>query len=216
MASSPLPDPAATPARVSCAEPFGGVHFLGKATGVKARTVIAIVAAAWFAACAEGTTPPEPPASDAIAGLQPSAPVEIGLGDVAADADDVAALTALLEGAGFETAIERSYAGGAGAIRHVDVRVVRFATPDGADRYRSWLEAHASDVIDAAEPASALAPPSTAVFVHEPDACCPRETAVALAVWRRGRDVLRVVIAGPEADGQRTLTIVTALSSPAP
>jgi hypothetical protein len=204
------------PARVSCAEPFEAVHFLGKATGVKARTGIAIVAAAWLMACGEGATPPQPPAPDAIARLQASDAVEVDIGDVAADADDDDSLTALLEEAGFEAAIERSYAGGDGAIRHVEVRVVRFATPDGADRYRSWLETHAPEVIGAADPASALAAASTAVFVHEPNACCPRETAVALAVWRRGRDVFRVVITGPGADGRRTSAIVTALASPEP
>jgi hypothetical protein len=173
------------------------------------------IAAIGLAACAGRADLPEPPSSNAVAGLRGSAAVEIDLGEIAADAVDDVALAALLDDAGFEAAIERSYAGGSGgAIRHVEVRIARFATADGAERYRSWLADHARDVIGTSAPAPALAPPSTLVFVHEPDACCPRETATALAVWRLGREVTRVLISGPDADGPGASTILAALAPP--
>lgn len=166
-----------------------------------------------LAACARDVAPPEAPPSDAVAGLRASAAVSLEMSDVAAEALDGRALSILLDDSGFESAVGRSYAGGLGEIRRVEVRVVRFATADGAERYRSWLAEHARDVIGDADPAAALAIPSTSVFLHLPDPCCPRETALALAVWRDGRHVVRVLVAGPGADGSRTRDLVTSLAA---
>lgn len=119
---------------------------------------------------------------------------------VAADAIDASALASLLEAAGFERAVERSYAGRSSGIRRVVVRVVRFETTAGAERYLAWLRSHPSEVIGAATtvPGDRDVGP---IFIHEPGGCCPKELPLAMGAWRLEREVVRVIVAGPAADG---------------
>ena len=137
--------------------------------------------------------------------------IELTSDDVASDALDAGELRALLQDAGFESAVERSYSGPNRAVRRVDVRVVRFSTEDGAERYLSWLQDHVEEVIGQADPAAALETPPTSVFLHLPGGCCPRDPSVALAAWRDGRDVLRVIVSGPGADGDTASTFIVSI-----
>lgn len=124
--------------------------------------------------------------------------------DVAADAVDPAELRALLDDAGFESAVQRAFTRPHGSIRRVDVRVLRFATEDGAERYLAWLRGHVDEVIGEAHPATELQVPPTTLFLHVPSGCCPKETPIVLAAWRDGSDVVRVLVVGPDADGRAT------------
>lgn len=144
-----------------------------------------------------------------VAGLPGASPVELDAERVAADALDPGALASLLADAGFERAVERTYAGPDGDLRRVAVRVVRFATPEGAARYLSWLRTHASEIIGAlAETVESEAGP---VFVHRPGGCCPKELPLAMGAWRSGTEVIRVVAAGPAADGQAGVALLVRL-----
>ncbi|MGH2636052.1 MAG: hypothetical protein ACRDHU_07910 [Actinomycetota bacterium] len=168
---------------------------------------LAAVAVA-FAACAAEAVPPEPPPAGAIPGLRPSAATQLDAETIAADAVDEEALTSLLGEAGFESAVERRYTGAGGEIRRAEVRVVRFGSTDGAERYLAWLEDHVEDVIGDATVADPMSGRSTSVYVHVPDGCCPKETVLTLAAWRDGRDVLRVLVAGPGAEGSTGLELI--------
>ena len=127
--------------------------------------------------------------------------IELGSEELAADALDAGELRTLLDEAGFESAVERAYSDPHGAVRRVDVRVVRFSSEDGAERYLSWLREHVDDVIGEADPAAALENPPTSVFLHLPCGSCPHDPSVVFAAWRDGRDVLQVIASGPGADG---------------
>jgi len=182
-------------------------------------SLVAIVVAALLAGCATGgSQAPAPPAR--LEGLRTTSAVEhVDLERLAAEAMDVAALDGLLESAGFLAATERTYAGVDPEIRRVVVRVVRFDSLGGAERYLRWLREHASEVIGDAEPAPGHPYREAPVYIHEPGGCCPKEAVVALSVWRSGRDVIRVLVAGPGADGRAASSVFAALAgsmSPGP
>jgi len=164
-----------------------------------------------LAACGSETVPPEAPPAGIIEDLRASAAVRLGAEAIAADSFDEDELSSLLGDAGFESAVERRYAGPGGEIRRVDVRVVRFGSTDGADRYLAWLRDHVEDVIGQAEPTNTMLGPSMSVYVHVPDPCCPKETALALASWRDDRDVLRVLVVGPGADDTTGIRLVASV-----
>jgi hypothetical protein len=169
-----------------------------------------------FAACAgEPATVPVLPSR--IDGAIPtSAAEEIGLQELAAEAIDVQLLAGLLESAGFRAAAERTYRGSASEIRRVEVRIARFDSASGAERYLEWLRQHVSDVIGDAELAAEHPFRDAPVYVHQPGGCCAKEQVVALGVWRRATDVIRVLIAGPGADGQAASTMFHTLAASFP
>lgn len=159
--------------------------------------------------CGPEATPPPAPPDDAVQGLRATATVELASDDVAADAVDPTELRAMLDDAGFESAVQRAYTRPHGSIRRVDVRVVRFSTEEGAERYLAWLRDHVDEVIGDADPAKELRVPPTTLFLHLPSGCCPKETPIVLAAWRDGLDVVRVLVAGPGADGRAATGFVT-------
>jgi hypothetical protein len=170
---------------------------------VRAPVTVAVVGLALLACGSRAVPPPTPPES-ALSGLRAAAAVELAIDEIASDAVDVDELSALLDDAGFQAAVSRSYSRPHGGIRRVDVRVVRFATEEGAERYLTWIESHAEDVIGDASAATGLQIPRASLFLHLPGGCCPKETTVVLAAWRDGQDVVRVLLAGPGADGRAT------------
>ncbi|GIU99875.1 MAG: hypothetical protein KatS3mg014_1491 [Actinomycetota bacterium] len=149
-----------------------------------------------------------PPAR--LDGLRGAPPVTLDAEAVAGDALGSEGLAELLEEAGFVTASERTYVGAGAAIRRVVVRVVRFSSPAGAERYLSWLRSHASEVIG---DATAVPWDVGSAFVHEPGGCCPKEQPSLLAAWRLGPEVVRVIAAGPGADGPEGRALLRELRS---
>jgi hypothetical protein len=171
---------------------------------MRARVALLIVGfvliACGRAPAAPSASPIPTPAVDALTGLRALSASELGSDEVAADAVDADRLLTLLDEAGFVSAVGRAYSRPRGPVRRVDVRVVRFATVDGAERYLTWLESHADDVIGAAEAVRASPGSTTTLFLHLQGGCCPHDQATALAAWRDGRDVVRVIVSGPGAD----------------
>jgi hypothetical protein len=143
-----------------------------------------------------------------IAGFSPTTTTVLGAADVASEAVDADVLSDLLETAGFESGVRRSYIGAGLSIRRLDVRVLRFQSSAGAASYLEWLRGHVADLIGDVDPSEELRVRGVPVFVHVPDGCCPREPAVALAAWLRARDVVRVIVAGPAADGPRAAALI--------
>jgi hypothetical protein len=146
---------------------------------------------------------------DGLGRLRAAPAVELDAERVAADALDAQALASLLADAGFEAAVERTYSGPGSQIRRVAVRVIRFEDLAGAERYLSWLRTHADEVIG--ELAATVDTDAGPVFVHEPGGCCPKELPLAMAAWRAGSEVIRVILAGPAADGPAGVGLLTRL-----
>ena len=169
---------------------------------------IALVLAVALAACGtEPSIPAAPPAS-VLGSVTTTRTATLDIATIAADAVEEAELTAILEEAGVESAVERWFTAGP-AIRRLQVRIVRFEDAGGAEAYVRWVESHAEDVIGDARPipdAETTAP--TSLFLHEADPCCPKETNVTLAAWRDGAEVVRVLVAGPGADVEVTTDYV--------
>lgn len=165
-----------------------------------------------LAACASASPAPEPdpPAvpPDEIAGFSSTATTVLGAADVASESVDPGVLADLLDAAEFESGVRRSYLGAGLGIRRLEVRVLRFESSAGAASYLEWLQGNVADVIGDVEGSEELEIIDVSVFVHVPDGCCPREPAVALAAWRRERDIVRVIVAGPAADGPKAAELI--------
>jgi hypothetical protein len=171
----------------------------------RAAAITALVASA----CATGATTPPAPPSDLVPGLESGSVRTLTTEDLAADAFAPDDLARLLERAGLRGAIERSYAGGRAEIRRVRVRIARFGSPTGADRYLGWLDRFDEQLIGENEVVAALTiPPGTVVRLHRPEGCCAKELPVALAAWRVGTDVMVVTVSGPGVDGDTAVSVV--------
>lgn len=171
------------------------------------RLLLALLAtAALSAACADAPSGVEAALPDELGGLRAAATVELDAERVAADA-----LASLLADAGFEGATERTYTGPSAGIRRIAVRVLRFGTPDGAERYLRWTRAHASEIIG--ELAGTVQSEAGLVFIHEPGGCCAKELPLAMGAWRSGREVIRVVVAGSAAEGPAGAELLARLHS---
>jgi hypothetical protein len=153
------------------------------------------------------SVPPAVP-PDEIAGFSSTTTTILGAADVASEAVDPGVLSDLLNAAEFESGVRRSYLGAGLSIRRLEVRVLRFESSAGAASYLEWLQGHVADVIGDVERSEELEVIDVSVFVHVPDGCCPREPAVALAAWRRERDIVRVIVAGPAADGPKAAELI--------
>ena len=163
------------------------------------------------AGCADTPSGVEAALPDELGGLRAAATVELDAERVAADALDPAELASLLADAGFESAIERTYTGPSAGIRRIAVRVLRFGTPEGAERYLRWIRAHASEIIG--ELAGTVQSEAGLVFIHEPGGCCAKELPLAMGAWRSRREVIRVVVAGPAAEGPAGAELLARLHS---
>jgi hypothetical protein len=184
-----------------------GVRKVREETTRRAR-LAAILLVPLVGCAGTSLTPHAVPPSD-VGGLAPATTSIVTAEDVAAEARDASVLSGILNFAGFQAGVRRSYVGGGPAIRRVDVRIFNFESSDGASIYLQWLRAHVTDLIgDVRDPSKKLFGGDVPLYVHVPDACCPREPAVALAAWGQGPQVVRVLIAGASADGRRAIRLV--------
>lgn len=173
----------------------------------RCRLRSAAVATVLLATCGGDAAPPTALPVE-IEGFRSNSLAELDAREVAADAIDVQALATLLDSAGFGSAIERSYTGPGQGIRRMDVRIVRFSSEPGAERYLAWQREHVSDVIGDAKLATEHQLAGAPIYLHMPDGCCTKETVLALAMWRKGPAVVRVLVAGPGADGAKAASMI--------
>jgi hypothetical protein len=152
-------------------------------------------------------TPPGAPPSE-VGRLTRATTTLVTAEDVAMEAVDAEALSGILDVAGFQGGVRRSYAGNGRAIRRVEVGVLTFESNDGASAYLAWLRANVADLIGEVQSADRTLFGDVPLFVHLPDGCCPREPAVALAAWSQGPQVVRVLVAGAAADGPKAVRLV--------
>lgn len=178
-------------------------------------------------ACGSDPTVPVPPPPDEgsqVAGVEPisqaalpgraASPVTLDAGTLALDAVDVTGLETLLQDAGFVAGTQRQFSRTQGGRRRIVARVLTFETPEGAERYLTWLRANVADVIGKAKPNEELeAPAGGSVFEHEPNPCCHSETRVFLAMWGRGRNVVTMVLDGPAARAAAVPELVSQLDA---
>ena len=187
-------------------------HLHGRATVGRRIAVLALVAGL-LAACGSDPTAPAPPQTDQTTAVgdvepipqaalpgRPASPVTLDAGTLASDAVNVSGLQTLLDDAGFVAGTQRQFSRTQGGRRRIVARVLRFQTPEGAERYLAWLETNVADVIGKARPNDRLsAPAGGTVFEHRPNPCCHSETRVFLAAWNRGSSVVTLQIDGPAA-----------------
>jgi hypothetical protein len=190
------------------------------------RIAALALAAGLLAACGSDPTVPVPPPSDGdtpVAGIEPipgaalpgraAAPVTLDAGTLALDAVDVSDLETVLRDAGFVAGTQRQFSRTRGGRRRIVARVLTFQTPEGAERYLTWIRGNVADVIGRAEPKAELAAPAGGtVFVHEPNPCCHSETRVFLAIWSRGRHVVTLQMDGPAARASAVPGLVSRLA----
>ena len=169
-----------------------------------------LVVGSLTAACgAEPSLPSSPPA-DLFSALTGGPERALSSEELASDAFEPAQLAELLEQLALLGAVERTYSGGSAEIRRVEVRVVMFASPAGANRYLAWLSRNDEQLIGDNDPEAILKVPAGAsVRIHEPGACCAKELPVALATWRSGSSVVVVTVSGPGVDGASAVEVVS-------
>jgi hypothetical protein len=201
-------------------------HFHGRAT-VGRRIAAFVLVAGLFVACGSDPTVPVPPPADEgtpVSGIEPippaalpgraAAPMTLDAGTLALDAVDVSSLETLLQDAGFVAGTQRQFSRTRAGRRRIVARVLTFETPQGAERYLTWLTGNVADVIGKAKPNDELkAPADGTVFEHEPNPCCHSETRVFLAVWSRGRNVVTLVVDGPAARAAAVPELVSQLDA---
>jgi hypothetical protein len=191
------------------------------------RIAALALAAGLLVACGSDPTVPAPPPSDGnapVAGIEPipraalpgraAAPVTLDAGTLALDAVDVSDLETVLRDAGFVAGTQRQFSRTRGGRRRIVARVLTFETPEGAERYLTWLRGNVADIIGKAEPNAELeAPAGGTVFEHEPNPCCHSETRVFLAMWTRGRNVVTLQMDGPAAQAPAVPGLVSQLAA---
>lgn len=163
---------------------------------------------------------PEPISAAALParleGMAATSLTELDTQALAAQAIDRGELSTLLGSAHFEAAFERTYLPTGPALRRVEVLLARFGSGPDAERYLQWQLDHVGDVIGEAQPASTDPGAGIPIFVHLPDGCCPKELVLALSAWRSGADVVRVLVAGPDADGPEAASLIDRLHETLP
>jgi hypothetical protein len=170
-----------------------------------------------LAACGADPAPISAAALPArLEGMSATSLTELDTQALAAQAIDRGELSTLLGSAHFEAAIERSYLPTGPALRRVEVLLARFDSGPDAERYLQWQLDHVADVIGEAQPADVDPGAEMSIFVHLPGGCCPKEQVIALSAWRNGADVVRVLVAGPDADGPEAASLIGRLHATLP
>ena len=163
--------------------------------------LIMLLAAALFAGCG-GVAPAEPPAPATLgANVLPELNAQARVLDtqaLAADSFHPATVAKLLEGAGYLTGSEREFAGRGRTFDHVVARALRFADPQGAGTYATWVATHAADFLGDAKHERPLGlGESDALFSLIRCAVCKKQQPAFVAVWRHGATVAFLLGAGP-------------------
>lgn len=118
-------------------------------------------------------------------------------------------LRAVLDEAGFSSALQRSFGAGTGAFSRVLARGLAFETEAGAAAFVGWVGDNAGEEIITAE---RISPPDVAdgvvVFRHEPDGCCHNDVPVYLAAWQRGSSVLYLHVGGRRANTRAFVELI--------
>ncbi|MEX2101023.1 MAG: hypothetical protein WEA54_00670 [Actinomycetota bacterium] len=190
------------------------------------KRILAVVAfiailAVCLGACSSGSGDARstPVVEDASA--PPAVPASVLPRMVTSDADRVDAetiatevvhpdeLRAVLDAAGFSSAVERSFQGGTGPFSRVLARTLAFSTEEGGAAYLDWLRTDASAEIITAKAISPEGLPNGAVaFRHVPDGCCRRDFPVYLAAWPRGSSVVFLHVGGQRATTEAFVDLV--------
>jgi hypothetical protein len=146
---------------------------------------------------------------DALPGHAASV-VELDAARVASDAVHPQEFEAVLEGAGFVGARERTFSDPGPPPHRVQARVMQFGDVEGATVYLNWLRGHSDELIGDVEtqPAPKLL---EAFLVHTlPNACCPKNVPIFLTAWRSGAAVLSLEVAGAAVTRQNVLDLAPA------
>ncbi len=178
----------------------------------RGASVLAAGVAFALAACGAGPAPIPATALPArLEGMSATSSTELDTQALAAQAIHPGELSTLLGSAHFEAALQRTYLPTGPALRRVEVLLARFGSSPDAERYLRWQLDHVGDVIGQAQPPIVNPGGGTPIFVHLPGGCCPKEQVVALSVWQSGADVVRVLVAGPDADGPEAASLIDRL-----
>ena len=176
--------------------------------------IAALVAVVIIAACApKAPAPPPPPAIPELDRPGTAVLQRVSVGAIIEQALEPVPLRALLQQAGFLAGAERSWSNRSSDVWMVTVRALRFASPEGAGRYDSWLEVHGAELIGGGVAAHPLGHMGALVRHHEPGGCCPnKDTTWYLSAWREGSVEWLVFVGGPGADRAAVSDVVEAVA----
>lgn len=179
----------------------------------RSRRILGALVGLLLAACGSAASGPRAIPPDALPGVAGDA-ITLDAAAVAVGADDTAELEALLAEAGFVAGAERSFGKVDGARKRALARILVFDEAEGARRYVVWLEDHTDELIGDTEPLGApQLPGARFLVVHEPNACCPRETPVYLAAWGSGATIVTLEVGGVGVEASDVKTLASQLDA---
>jgi hypothetical protein len=189
-------------------------HFRERSTVAgRSRPILGALVGLLLAACGSAASGPRAIPADALPGVAGDA-IRLDAAAVAVGADNTAELEALLAGAGFVAGAERSFGKVDGGRKRALARVLVFDEAEGASRYVAWLEDHTDQLIGDTESLGApQLPGARFLVVHEPNACCPRETPVYLAAWGSGATVVTLEVGGVGVEASDVKTLASQLDA---
>jgi hypothetical protein len=177
------------------------------------RPILGALVGLLLTACGSAVPGPRAIPADALPGVAGEA-ITLDASDVAVGADDTTGLEALLADAGFVAGAERSFGRVDGGKKRALARVLVFDEAEGARRYVTWLEDHTDELTGDTESLGApQLPGARFLVVHEPDACCPRETPVYLVAWGSGGTVLTLEVGGVGVGASDVKTLASLLDA---
>lgn len=163
--------------------------------------ILLVGTAAVLVACSTASPLPPLPANVAPDGAQTRSVDASILVDEASEPS----LADVLDDARFETGREWTWTDRQGEVWRTVVRVLRFRSPDGADRYLEWVDGNVASLIGPAQATEG----TPFVYVHDPSDCCPNKGGPqALAAAADGALVWTVTLSGPAADATRAVALL--------
>jgi hypothetical protein len=140
------------------------------------------------------------------------APVDASV--LAADALDPAALQTLLQTEGFRWGDQQRFTARGKALTEVIARELGFDSQDGAGAYLAWLSAHGKDLLGSrTKPGIPPAISGAVAFTHAPSGCCTKDSFQYFVAWRRGAEVLTLLLSGPHARASVAVPLIEALDA---
>ncbi len=129
---------------------------------------------------------------------------------LAEDSFEPKELEQLLSDGGYVGGREREFTGHTDTFDRVVARTLRFEAAAGAGAYVSWVAAHTDELAGPALPPTTLGVGEDGLlFELEPCPTCKKQLPTWLAVWRRGKAVGYLLVAGRGAGADRVVALVS-------
>ena len=159
--------------------------------------IVAFATALLLIACGAASTVAPPPPLDADALASPSVLAVVDRQVILDEAVDPESVAVALGAAGFQAGAERIARDRDARVRETSVRVLRFASDEGAQAWADYVRTHPVDAVGAASAAGTIG--RATVYRHLPGGCCPgKDLPSWTAVEVSGATVAVVTVRGPD------------------